>query len=117
MRKEPCERQLNMPQENTLTVINRVEAGCLGPNGKNLVQAFCVFAQQEFDALGLDFVLWEVVPREDKSWAELEYRVNRKKLSRDQAQKYLNIFEENIDEFESLMGDVLTNLIEEFTRH
>lgn len=103
-----------IPQDKKLTVINRVEPGCLGPNGDNLVKDFCVFAQKEFADQELEYIDWQVIPRVDKTLSELQYRVNNKDLTRDQAEKYLSLFDERIEEFESLLGDMLTHLIEDF---
>ena len=104
-----------MPVENTkLTVLSRIEPGCLGPEGEDKVDEFCVFAQKEFGSMEVDFVQWEISPRRDTSLSEIEYMMAGKRLSRDMVVRYLKRFGENHDEFELYLDDILTHLINQF---
>ncbi|MCF6282620.1 MAG: hypothetical protein L3J28_10520 [Candidatus Polarisedimenticolaceae bacterium] len=105
---------LPLPEDKKLVVVCRVEAGCLGAKGGDHIEAFCHFAQKEYAALGSDYIRWEIVPRHDKSLPEMQYRVNEKKISRDQAAKYLNVFKKKLGEFEDHMHDKLGGLIEQY---
>lgn len=58
---------LPLAQDKKLTVVIRVEPGCLGPDGNSHVKEFCNVAQVEIEPIDSDFVNWEVVPRFDKS--------------------------------------------------
>ncbi len=107
----------SIPQERKLNVVYRVEAGCLGPTGPDLVDDFCKFARQKFSTHDSQFVDWTVTPRHDKSIAELEYRVNNKILNRDQASRYLQMFDESIDEFERYIEEHLVEYIDDFMDH
>jgi len=110
---------LPLPKDKKLNVLFRVEPGCLGPraladNGASYVEAFCCYAQKEVDDLDADFVHWDIVPRFDKSLPEMEYRVNNKKLNHDQAERYLKIFNKELDEFEDHLNERLGEIIESF---
>ena len=95
-------------------VLFRVEPGCLGPDGIDHIEKFCLYAEKQVASVDADFVHWDIVPRLDKKLPEIEYKVSHKKLSHDKAAKYLNIFSKNLDEFEAHLNDKLTLLIEEF---
>ena len=107
---------MNLPlsQDKKLKVIFRVEAGCLGPEGKEHVDAFCTFAQKEVESVDSEFVQWEMVPRHDKSLPEVQYQIAGKNLSHDQVARYLELFRENLDEFEGHMHERLVQLIDRY---
>lgn len=104
----------SLPEDRKLTVILRVEPGCLGPDGKDHVDAFCHFAQEKAQALDSHFLNWEIVPRHDKALLEIQYKIADKTLSHAQAAKYLEAFERYIDEFEEGLQDRLGILIDQF---
>jgi hypothetical protein len=105
---------LPLPDHQKLTVTYRVESGCLGPDGKNHIAAFCVFAQHEVADLDADFIHWHIIPRDDKTLAEMQYAIAGKQLSHDKADKYLKLFGKSLDEFEDhLLGNAVT-LIDKF---
>lgn len=104
--------KLPLPKEKKLTVVIRLEAGCLGPDGEDHVEEFCHYAQKEVESIDSDFVHWEIMPRPDKDDAETEYRISNKNLSHDKAAKYLELFNRNLDEFEEHVHDKLIMLIE-----
>ena len=58
---------LPLPEEKKLTVLFRLEPGCLGPKGVEHIDNFCQLAQKEFKSFHSDFVQWTIVPRIDKS--------------------------------------------------
>lgn len=109
--------QILADEKNKLTVVLRVEPGCLGPNGKEYVEDFCRFAQEKVQALDAEFMHWEVVPRHDKTLAEVQYKVANKNLNHAQAAKYLDVFARDIDEFESELQDRLATFIDQFLGH
>ena len=110
-------KKLPLPQEKKLTAICRLEPGCLGPGGKNHVDKFCSFAQKEVETIDSDFVHWEIIPRHDKSLAEMQYRISNKNLSHDKAEKYLGMFNKNLNEFEDHLHEKLTHLIDQYLEH
>ncbi|TQV81538.1 hypothetical protein [Aliikangiella coralliicola] len=105
---------LPLPKDKKLTVLHRVEPGCLGPEGMKYIEDFCYLAQQEMVSLDSDFIIWDIVPRYDKSKAEIQYKVNDKNLTYEKASKYLEVFEKNIDDFEEHFNERLMQLIEDF---
>ena len=107
-------KNLPLPVEKRLNVIVRLEPGCLGPQGAGIIEGFCRFAQGEVDLIDADFVHWDLSPRYDKSLAEMEYRINGKKLSHDKAAKYLALFGKDLDEFEGHLHHCLALMIDEF---
>ncbi|ACA86664.1 hypothetical protein [Shewanella woodyi] len=103
-----------LPKEKKLTVLCRVEPGCLGPDGLDHIESFCRFSHQELKKIDSDFIKWLPLPRYDKSLAEMEYSVDSKLLSRDKASQYLAHFKCELDEFEEHFHDKLSTLINEF---
>jgi hypothetical protein len=103
-----------LPQERKLSVLFRVEPGCLGPDGKDHVIQFCSFAQNEVTAIDTDFIHWEIVPRFDKALPEMQYTIANKRLSHDKAATYLALFEKSLDEFEEHLHEKLAQLINQY---
>ncbi len=109
--------KLPLDQNKKLCVTFRLEAGCLGPQGEDHISAFCESAQVMVNKMHADFVNWSIVPRSDKSLAEIEYKLNNKKLTHDKAAKYLEIFGKNLDEFEENLQDKLALHIDKYLGH
>ncbi len=108
---------MHLPEEKKLTVIFRVEAGCLGPTGDQKVDAFCHHAQKEIATLDADYISWQITPRNDKSLPEMEYKATGKRLNHDQAARYLAAFQANLVEFEEHLNNKITQLINDFLGH
>ena len=102
-----------LSEEKKLTVLCRVEPGCLGPDGKDYIEAFCVFAQGELTTIDRDFVHWLIVPRYDKSLPETQYQLASKNLTYAQACKYLEMFGKQLDDFETHLNEKLAELIDQ----
>jgi hypothetical protein len=108
---------LPLPQDKKLTVLFRVEPGALGPEGDKHVESFCKFAAKELVSLDSDYICWEIVPRFDKSLPEMEFKINGKKLSHEQAAKYLELFDQDLDSFELHLASNISSLVSEFMGH
>lgn len=108
---------LPLPKEKKLTVVVRVEPGCLGPQGVDLIEEFCNFAQIEVEPVDANFVHWEIIPRHDKTLPEMSYSTINKKLTHDQAAKYLEMFNKSLDDFENHIHDKLAYLIDHYRGH
>ncbi len=104
----------SLPKSKKLLVQFRLEPGCLGPEGTQHIGQFCVFAQKEFESFNDQFVSWEIMPRIDKSLAEIEYRINGKRLGKEQVSKYLRIFKQDLTNFEEKLEDKLAIMIDLF---
>lgn len=105
---------MSLPEENKITVIFRIEAGCLGPQGISHVANFCAKAHQSFINLHPDFMNWKVIPRLDKTQPELDYSISDRPLTRDHASKYLQHFNLEIDKFEMELFDKLPEMIDQY---
>ena len=103
-----------LSQDKKLTIVLRVESGCLGPEGSNHVENFCRTALTTIEQINSDFLIWEVLPRLDKYLPEIQYKAAQKTLTHDQARKYLALFDTKIDEFEEHINEKLTILIEQY---
>ena len=107
----------NLDAAKKLTVTYRVEPGCLGPKGPDLVEDFCRFAQGKFETHDTEVILWNITPRFDKNLPELQHQINNKLLTRDQASRYLSMFEIDINKFEEHIEELLVEFIDEFMEH
>jgi hypothetical protein len=109
--------KLPLTEEQKLTVISRIEPGCLGPEGISHVDDFCGFAQKELASLDSDFVHWELTPRHDKSLSETQYKLSHRRINHRQAKQYLKLFNESLNEFETHLYEELAELIDQFLSH
>ena len=103
-----------IPEDKKLTVIFRIEAGCLGPQGESHVNNFCQFANKQFVETGANFINWHIEPRKNKTLAEMQFMLNNKNLTLEHADKYLNLFNTSLSDFEEQTNDKLSVLIDEF---
>ena len=101
--------------EKILSLIFRVEPGCLGPDGSSHIEDFCQFAQTQLSTSNNHFLLKKVMPRFDKSIPELQYQINNKTLTENQVVKYLELFKKDISDIEDDLQEEVTQLIEEYT--
>ncbi|RDH43361.1 hypothetical protein [Zooshikella ganghwensis] len=106
--------QLPLPEEKKIVVLIRVEPGCLGPEGKNHIEPFCIYMQNHVASVHSDFAKWKIRPRLDKDLPELEYFLLNKKLTSARVEKYLHIFNLNLPHFEDEIHDLLDQEIEQF---
>ncbi|WP_111977348.1 hypothetical protein [Algibacillus agarilyticus] len=104
-----------MPDINKkLVVLFRVEPGSLGPDGIDKVERFCLFAQQEVSRLNSAILHIKITPRYDKTLAEMEYSYCGKRLTHEQAEKYMDTFKGNLEELELALADKISLLIDTF---
>jgi translation initiation factor 2 alpha subunit (eIF-2alpha) len=108
---------LPLPEDKKLSVTYRVEAGCLGPDGVDHILDFCHVAQSVLNTLESDYIALQIVYREDKLLPEMEYHLNTKSVTYDQAEKYLALIGKSLEEFEGHLGDQITTLINKFMGH
>ena len=103
-----------LSQENKLTVLCRVEPGCLGPDGKDHIEGFCRFALTAMTPINSAFVHWIITPRYDKTLPEIQYQLLDRKLSYLQAAKYLETLGQDPDDFATALDEKLASLIEQY---
>lgn len=95
-----------------ITVIYRVEPGCLGPTGVDYIEEFCAYAQTQFEKLAYEMMDWSIVPRYDKTLPEIQYQLAAKNLTKAQAKLYFDKTRINIERFEELLDLKIADLIE-----
>lgn len=108
---------LPLPHDKKLTILFRLEPGCLGPKGEEHIEQFCQMAQKEFESLHSDIVLWEIIPRHDKSLPEMQYHIKNKKLTHVKASKFLDIFHMDLSQFEDQVHKKLATFIDQYMGH
>lgn len=106
----------NKSQSTRLTVIYRVEPGCLGPDGKSHIEGFCQFANRAVETLDADFVNWQIIPRYDKTLPEMEFSVRGKSLPHSKAKQYLSAMNADLDTFEMHLDDALVRMIDAYRK-
>lgn len=97
-----------------LTILVRVEPGCLGPTGKDYVEDFCTFANPVFSKIRQQALNWQLVPRYDKSLDEVELQLEGRKLTPEQAEKYLSMLDTSFTEISEDIGNKLSICIDKF---
>ena len=100
--------------ENRLTIVFRVEPGCLGPDGKQYIDEFCALVQRAFAQKTVGSVSWEIIPRYDKQLPETEYRLGERGFSRDKAQRFLAACGKDLDTLENKLNLALPRMIEQY---
>tara|TARA_R110002049_G_scaffold295008_2_gene482108 strand:- start:274 stop:621 length:348 start_codon:yes stop_codon:yes gene_type:complete len=97
-----------------LEISYRVEGGCLGPAGHTHIDKFCEYAQENIQTTSSNFVNLNIIPRHDKSLAEMQFSVLSKKITHQQTDKYLSYFGQSLDDIECELSDQLTQLIQAY---
>ena len=105
---------VSIPSEKKLLLTYRVEPGCLGPDGINYIKDFCKHAADAFINRHSNYVVYQFIPRYDKSLAEMEFSINNKRLSEEKASQYMSLFTQTLEGFEEDLQDQLTSLIDKF---
>ncbi|MCX4026077.1 hypothetical protein H0A36_11125 [Endozoicomonas sp. SM1973] len=104
----------SVSENRKLTVIVRVEPGCLGPEGMSHIEEFCKFIYAKESALDYHFVNWSFIPRYDKDLSEFEFQIDNRKITPAMANKYLQMFSKELNAFEDELHDHLADYIEEY---
>jgi len=105
---------MTLEDSKKLTVIFRIEPGCLGPEGLSHVDKFCVQAGLKLQSSAPAYIAWQVEPRHDKTLPEIDYAILGRALSRDHAKRYLSHFDQEIDQFEMTAFDELPVIIDQY---
>ncbi|PAJ73218.1 hypothetical protein CJF42_17070 [Pseudoalteromonas sp. NBT06-2] len=100
----------DIPKEKKLNVLFRLEPGCLGPKGIDLIEEFCDFANYKISES--PFATYLFVPRFDKALPEWEYKINARNLSNEKVESYLAIFSQVRSQFEEGLEEQVTEYIE-----
>ncbi|AGH81210.1 hypothetical protein PCNPT3_06350 [Psychromonas sp. CNPT3] len=104
----------SIADDKKMCVIFRMEPGSLGPDGSQYISEFCDFAQIQLQACASPYIQWLIIPRTDKSLAEMEFQVASKKLTQQRAEQYFAIFGEDLAHFEETLEDNLEEIINQY---
>ncbi|WP_299178846.1 hypothetical protein [uncultured Neptuniibacter sp.] len=105
---------MGLADDKKLSIVFRIESGCLGPEGNSHVDQFCSYAQSRFESLFPAYLNWVVVPRHDKTLPEMDFAINGRQLGREHAKRYLAHFDQEIDQFEMNVFDELPEMIDQY---
>jgi len=96
------------------TVSYFIESGCLGAQGAQRIDGFCEFVtiklKQSFPA----FCSWNIKPLIDNQQRHIQYTLNQKTLTLEQAKRYLDTQHQDINSFENNVDDFVIDSIEEY---
>ncbi len=103
-------------QSEQLTILYRVEPGCLGPDGLDHIARFCAFAHAVLRSIDVGFIQWQIEPRYDKQLPELEYHLGQRRLTEEMAHKYLLLLNRNPTEFEEQLHQRMSRMVLQFLK-
>ena len=103
-----------IPENKKMLVLFRVEPGALGPDGREYIEEFCDFAQLQLQACAKPYIIWSIIPRFDKQLVEIEFQFAGKKLPANKANQYLNVFGDNLADFEDQLENHLEAIINQY---
>ncbi|MFC3034765.1 hypothetical protein ACFOEE_19855 [Pseudoalteromonas fenneropenaei] len=103
-----------MSEQLTLTIQLRLEPGCMGPNGKQYIEAFCT--QQNQQAWQNSFAVLHVIPRYDKTLPEWEYFLKSKRLNDSQVEAVLTVFNQERQGLEETIEHQIADAVDAFMR-
>lgn len=96
-----------------MTLVYRVEPGCLGPDGIKYVEEFCNHSNKVM-AQWQEAIQFFFTPRYDKSRPEVEYKLLGKTMKREQVESYIERLGITLEDFEADLGEKTAELIEAF---
>jgi len=105
------------PIQNKLTILYRVEPGCLGPDGDSHVDDFCKLAGKQLSsepAFANHVISWCIEPRRDKTLPEMQFKLVSKVISHQQAETYLKATGHKLDTIEDNLIRSITSQVNEY---
>lgn len=103
-----------LPLYKKLSILIRLEPGCLGPQGKDHIEAFCTHAKLQLKGFHGGIIRWSITPRYDKSLPEIEYQLNKAQTSSTNVEAFLSEFGIALSDFEEALDERLAELIEHY---
>lgn len=97
-----------------LTLIYRVEPGCLGPEGVKYVEEFCNFSNEVMAKLGKKGIQYFFTPRYNKLLPEIDYRLLNKPIKSEQLAAYLAQLGQYQEDMEADLGEKVAVMIDQF---
>jgi len=92
----------------------RLEPGCLGPQGDELIHGFCQFANEQLEMADDSLVDWRIVPRANKNLDEFEYHYKERRLPPAMADKLFEELQQPRESIEETFYSDLLFLIEQY---
>lgn len=106
-----------LPLYKKLSILIRLEPGCLGPDGKNHIEVFCSDAKPKLKSFHGGIIRWNIEPRYDKSLPEIEYQLHKETVSNKQLEDFFTEFDIALGDFEEALDERLAELIEHYFEH
>ncbi|WP_100657700.1 hypothetical protein [Alteromonas flava] len=103
-----------LPLYKKLTVLFRVEPGCLGPQGADHVEDFCVYVRTQLKTFESGIVRWVIKPRYDKSLPEIEYSLQQQPADELAVKAFFAEVGKSMQDFEEALEEKLAESVEEF---
>ncbi|MCV6590599.1 MAG: hypothetical protein OIF57_16470 [Marinobacterium sp.] len=103
-----------VPENMRLSVIARIEAGCLGPEGDSHIEPFCRYANKAFFGVNKNVVDWFIIPRTESKAPEFEYQIQKRRLSDEKTDKYLEMLGTSLADFEQDLNNRICDVIEQY---
>ncbi|MGL4932621.1 MAG: hypothetical protein ACRC4P_04685 [Aeromonas sp.] len=102
------------PLTSKLTIQIRIEPGCLGPDGRDHIDTFCVAAAKIVAAIEPDLISWALIPRHNKQLPEQAFFIIGRTLTEEQASLWLRRVGLELGELQERLDSVLAQLVERY---
>lgn len=103
-----------MHDAQKLTFYMRIDPTALGPDASDQVEAFKTFAEPLLNEHCDEHVRVVLKVRQSDSEPPCEYFAMQKMLSVDQADKYLSVFDQELDQVEAAVEEDMSQLMDTF---
>lgn len=100
--------------QHNFCIFYYIEAGCLGANGAQVVDGFCDFLEKKLNSTHAKLCYWSIQPLSDINLPHFKYVLEDKKLSLEQATRYLEKHQFTLKQFEDDIDDLVIDFIEEY---
>jgi len=97
-----------------IVILYRLEPGCLGPDGKAHIDAFCQFATPLLASQTAAFMRWQLEPRWDKTLPECQGFFDNRPLKDEQLARLLSHYHTDADALIEQLNEHLTLMIDQF---
>lgn len=103
-----------LAEHQLLNITYRIEPGTLGSNGIDFIEGFCGFLMSQAKDFYPHIIRLTIVPRYDKSLPEKDFFVMNKHISYEQAEKYLQTMNLDIEDVEDQLDDRASLMVDDF---
>ncbi|WP_119393276.1 hypothetical protein [Salinibius halmophilus] len=103
-----------LAEHQLLNITYRIEPGTLGSNGMDFIEGFCGFLMNQSQDFYPQVIRLNIVPRYDKSLPEKDFFVMKKHISYEQAEKYLQAINLDIEDIEDQLDDRTSLMVDDY---